>query len=270
MKSARRFVLIALIFAGVLRAEAHGRYAKLLPMLFTHDEQIAIPDIERGRLDEARYKEKIKDLAKLAASVKPDVIGLEEIGSDLEATDLPEAIKGEWPGGGDWEVCFVEGKDHQTGEDVATLVRKNAAKVKGFSREKGLAHLSKLLVTRLEADGKLYFFLTVHLVRPIGNQKPHHEQQLGELRKWVGDTKSSGSVVVVGDFNNTKHKLLPLEEATDFTGHAATHMNKSEYDHVFAPKVKSAKVTQPMYGAAPNAEEIKLWTDHFMLSAVID
>jgi len=268
---ARPFALL-LLLAGTLRADLSvatlNCYLCFSP---ANHETISIGDIASEKLSLADYRTKIDDLAQLAATAKPDVVGLEEIGSEIEATDLAKAIEAAWPAGGAWRVCFVQGKDHETGEDVAALVRAKAVKLVGAARDdQALGQLSKHLVVTLDKKGAAFSVVVVHLVRPMNGQEPHHHRQLVELAGWINAHKATSATVILGDFNDTGRGLLPLHEAAELTHDAPTHMDRKEYDHVFAPTVKAARVTPPPYGPHPDKHTVALWTDHFMLSATVD
>jgi len=61
------------------------------------------------------------------------------------------------------------------------------------------------LLVSIEADGKAYAVLVVHLLRPIGKNAEKHEAQLAAIRTWIESMKKSApdtTIVVIGDFNN--------------------------------------------------------------------
>lgn len=130
---------------------------------------------------------------------------------------------------------------------------------------------SKHLLVSLEAEGKTYAVLVVHLLRPIGKNAEKHETQLAAIRPWVESMKKNApdtTIVVIGDFNNEGKALLPLTDSAALNGYAPTHLNGSAYDHIFSSgKLSAVEIVRPPYPKRPNDLLKSLWTDHYLVKA---
>lgn len=211
------------------------------------------------------YAEKVTHLSSLLKGL--DFVGLEELGSEVDDKNMAKAA-------GTYQPLFVQGKDTYTGEDVGALVLKRAGlTVKKVSRVPVLENLSKHLLVTLEADGKRYDVLVVHLIRPIGKNEEKHLAQLASIRAWAESVKKSTpdtTVVVLGDFNNSGKNLLPLEHSAAVTSYAPTHLTGKAFDHIFTSgKLKDVEIIRPPLPKHPNATLKALWTDHFLVRAEV-
>lgn len=210
------------------------------------------------------YAAKLDNLASLIGGL--DVVGLQEVGSEIEAKALA--------GKRGYRAFFMQGKDSYTGQDVATLVAPvPEIRVSAARRDAGLGALSKHLVLELEKEGQTFVVLNVHLLRPFGRNETKHARQLQEINAWVSATrqaKSEAVVVVLGDFNNSKPDLLPLKDSARATGFAATHLDGKAIDRIWTSGVLSdVTVKRPPYLQRPNDLLKMLWTDHFLVSATV-
>lgn len=212
-----------------------------------------------------QYPQKIENLASLIKGL--DVIGLQEIASDHEAKDLASKA-------GAYRVCFVQGKDTYTGQDVAVLVKEDKRiHVISAQRNGKLEGLSKHLVVLLTEGDTRYAILNVHLIRPIGKSADKHEAQLAAIRDWIAATKANDAstvLIVLGDFNEPRKGMLPLSESGQFTGYAPTHLANQEYDHIFTSGTMNAiEIVRPPYPKRSNDHLKMIWTDHFLLKATV-
>ena len=212
-----------------------------------------------------QYPKKIENLSSLIQGL--EVIGLQEIGSDKEARDLANKA-------GKYRVYFVQGKDTFTGQDVATLVKDDSRiNVISAQRNAALGSLSKHIVVLLTEGGTRYAILNVHLIRPIGQNKAKHELQLKAIESWIAATKSSDSqtvIIVLGDFNETRKAMLPLQETGELTAYAPTHLASENYDHIFTSgRLKAVEIIRPPYAKRPSDDAKMIWTDHFLVKANI-
>ncbi len=143
--------------------------------------------------------------------------------------------------------------------------------IKKTSRVAALENLSKHLLVTIEADGKRYAVLVVHLLRPIGQNEAKHLAQLASIRAWAESMKQNTpdtTIVVLGDFNNHGKKLLPLTDSAALTDYAPTHLSGNAYDHIFTSgKLSMVEIIRPPLPKHPNDTNKALWTDHFLVKA---
>jgi endonuclease/exonuclease/phosphatase family metal-dependent hydrolase len=210
------------------------------------------------------YAAKLGNLAGLVAGI--DVVALQEVGSEIEARALAERAG--------LRVRFVQGKDTYTGQDVATLVAERPGLVvRGATRVRELENLSKHLLVLVEEGGVRYAVLNVHLLRPIGRNEEKHRAQLAAIADWAAATKArepATVVVVLGDFNNPARAILPLLDSGEATAFAPTHLDHKAFDRVFTSgRLSEVEVVRPPYPKRPNDLLKALWTDHFLVKALV-
>lgn len=211
------------------------------------------------------YAAKLENLSGLVRGL--DVVGLQELGSEVEAKALAKQAGS--------AARFVQGKDTYTGQDVATLVTERPGLViRGATRVAELEKLSKHLLVTVEEGGTRYAILNVHLIRPIGKNAEKHGQQIAAIRAWTDSVRQSAPetvVVVLGDFNNPSPELLPLCDSLERTAGAPTHLDRKPFDRIFTSgTMTGATVVRPPYPKRPNDLLKALWTDHYLLTAVVD
>lgn len=261
-----RYLTLFLLFVSSLWADLS--VATLNTYFLFSPENTERTTLKREALTPDQYHQKVRNLATLLVSAKPDVVALQEIGSELEGEDMAQALTSLWPEGGKWEVCFSQGKDTYTGQDVVTLVRSSAVQVRRYGRSRDLDNLSKHLVAYVSKDNKTYAVLNVHLVRPIGEQAAKNAEQIRAISQW--GAAQSGGIVVLGDFNNDTRNLLPYREAADLTNWQATHLAGRVFDRIYSlPAPKQAQVIRPPYARKPSDAQKTLWTDHYLVVAVL-
>lgn len=214
-------------------------------------------------LSPENYAQKVSNLGSLLKGL--DFVGLQEIGSEIDAKNMAKAA-------GTYQPLFVKGKDTYTGQDVAALVLKRSGlTVKKVTRVPALENLSKHLLVTLEADGKRYAVLVVHLLRPIGQNEAKHLAQLDSIRDWVVSVKNSTpetTIVVLGDFNNAGKNLLPLTDSATLTDYAPTHLTGKAFDRIFtSKKLNALEIVRPPLPKHANDTNKSLWTDHFLVKA---
>jgi hypothetical protein len=265
----RRLLAISFLFlAFASLALADIKVSTLNCYLLFSPANVERTAMKREVMPAETYRVKVEHLASMIAASGADIVGLQEIGSKAELTDLSRALSQST--GKKWSVCFVQGRDTYTGEDVGALVceRPGLHLVK-YQRVPGLSSLSKHLVVTLVADGKDYHIAVVHLIRPIresGIEK--HGKQLMALDSWV--RSQSGAVVVMGDFNDTGKALLGLRSAGELTHWSATHLSGKSFDNIYSlPAPTQAMVQRPRYPKKPNKLTVATWTDHYLLEATV-
>ncbi len=286
----RRFSAICVLFALCLAASAAElRTATLNCFLLFAPENHKSTGMRREATSPAAFEEKILNLASLLTNTRQpvgliaegvptlatppllDVIALEEIGGEREASRLGAALM-PTKRGTNWKTCFLPGRDTYTGEEVALLVCVGSGvKVLRVSRDPSLEILSKHLVVDLDAYGNTISVLVVHMIRPIGASAKKHDGQLLAIRAWVSAKRSQGrDIVVLGDFNNDHHDLLRLPSANALLSWPATHSSGRGFDHIYSSlKFTNAAVGAPPYGRRPNDSARAAWTDHYLLSGVL-
>ena len=210
------------------------------------------------------YVTKLENLSGMVRGL--DVVGIQEVGSELEAKALAKRAG--------YQARFVQGKDTFTGQDVATLVAERPGLVfRGATRVRELEILSKHLLVTLEEGGTRYAILNVHLIRPIGQNQEKHERQLAAMRDWSAALKQRAPetvVVVLGDFNNTTPSLLPLADSSALTDNAPTHLDKRAFDRIFSSgALDDVVVVRPPYPKRPNDLLKAMWSDHYLLKATV-
>lgn len=264
----KRFLLLALTILFLANpAFAVLKVATLNCFLFFSPNYDGARGMSIEPLSPEQYRVKAHNLAALIADSDVDVVGLQEIGSEADATELIRALAAAGQRG--WKVCYVQGKDTYTGQNVAALVREtDRVQVVNFRRDRSLEGLSKHLVLTVEADGRRYTSCIVHLIRPIGAEGiSKHARQLASLSEW---SQNSTSVVVLGDFNDIGKSLLPLNSADHLTRGAPTHLSGKAFDHVYGTDLPhAAKVVRPPIAPKPNKATLAVWTDHYLLTATL-
>lgn len=233
------------------------------------------PAIEhRGKVDDAnrmtaeQYRAKTANLATLTKGYQ--LVALQETGGREEVTALAKAAGMSW--------AWTQGKDTATGQDVAVLHNLPGWKVSSKGRVAELDRVvSKHLLVLATHEKERVYFLAVHLLRPIGAQAEKHDRQRAAIGEWVKEQlarEPGATVVVLGDTNNSNR--APLygigHEAGELNGFAATHLSGKAYDRlvVAGPGSWSAvEIRKPPYGKSPNAENKRVWTDHFFIGATL-
>lgn len=271
MKNTLRFLIVgfvALFSAQLLLADVSVGTLNAY-MLFSPENHEST-GLKREGYSRDDYAKKIRNLSALVSGVGVDFVALQEIGSDVEAADLAMALRTDT--GGEWQVCFVQGKDTYTGQDVAAVVRKRPGlRVIDARRDAALDRLlSKHVVVRLVADGKEYDVLVVHLIRPIGASAEKHAGQVSAISKWIASRATGRSQpVVAGDFNDSNQSLLPYPAANVLVGWQPTHLAGKAFDHIYSTQqAVSASVVRPPYAKKPSDAQKQAWTDHYFLWAI--
>lgn len=232
---------------------------------------------EANRYDQGTYEAKIANLSSLLSGVRPNVVGLEEVGGKEEVRDL--AAKA-----GPYQYGFVKGRDTYTGQNVGIMLSLPEGYNSRFlgrvpELDRALSKHSLVRITATDTRRPLYL-LVVHLIRPIGTDGAlRHESQLISIQKWVEGMfaeNPNAVVVVLGDTNSREKGkalfsgALDLLAANDYPG---THLDGSPYDRimVFGQNVRAGNlvVTRPPYGKRPNDLNKLLWSDHFLVSGTI-
>jgi hypothetical protein len=231
------------------------------------------PELEhRGELDSKHpltaedYQQKISNLVSLMKDY--EVVGLQETGGPDEIAALAKA--------GGYEWLFTKGKDTYTGQEVGALYRLPGWTVSSASRVPELDRIvSKHLLFSASKDGELVRFLVVHLVRPIGKQAVKHENQIAAIGRWSAEMQRAypkDTVVVLGDTNSDRTPLFSFgSEAGSNNRWAATHLGGKPFDRLVAVRGRwsGVQVKRPPYGKSPNNLQKKLWSDHFLLGAIL-
>jgi hypothetical protein len=265
----RRFLFAGLLaLALVQSAVAALRVATLNTFLLFSPDNHEVTSMKREEMPRPVYEQKVSNLSSLIIQSGADFVGLEEIGSAIEAGDLAAALSR--AGGSGWKALFVPGMDTYTGENVAAVVRmRPGLTVANYSRVAALEHLSKHLVVTVVADGQRYDICVVHLIRPIGKNEGKHRGQVESLAAWVAG-EGTHVCVVLGDFNDTGRTLLPVFAANELTGWAPTHVTNKTFDQIYSSvRPTSAEVLRPPYAPRPNDATKQLWTDHYLLDAAL-
>jgi endonuclease/exonuclease/phosphatase family metal-dependent hydrolase len=210
------------------------------------------------------YTVKLDNLSGMLGAL--DVVALQEVGSGIEATALAQRAR--------MGSRFVQGKDTFTGQDVATLVAERPGlTVRGATRVRELENLSKHLLVTMEEGGTRYAILNVHLLRPFGQNEERHQGQLRAIADWAMQMKISqpGTVVVVlGDFNNPGRGILSLRDSAEANDFAPTHLDQKALDRIFTSgTLGDVEVLRPPYPKRPNDLLKSLWSDHFLVKALV-
>lgn len=261
----RPLFLTSLFLALICSAWADLKIGTLNTYLLFEEGSKSGGQLESRALPPKIYAQKVSNLASLMSGL--DFVALQELGGEVDAQNLAKAA-------GPYQTAFVQGRDTFTGQDVSALIlRRKGLLLKRSSRVPTLENLSKHLLVSLEADGKAYAVLVVHLLRPIGKNAEKHEAQFASIRTWIESIKKSApdtSIVVIGDFNNDGKVLLPLTDSAALNGYAPTHLNGSAYDHIFSSgKLSAVDVVRPPYPKRPNDLLKSLWTDHYLVKATL-
>ena len=262
----RSLILLAFIFATVHSAFASFAVGSLNCYFFVSPQNHEKAGLKREPLSPDVFEDKIGNLATLIQKSGAEFVGLEEIGSEIEANALAGRLSSN--ASTCWMALFVQGRDHYTGQDVAVVYRaRPGLKIDSVSRSSELEDLSKHLVVHASVDGAKYAVLVVHLIRPIGENQVKHRKQLADLTAWA--KAQTREVIILGDFNNDGKRILPLGSINEQLGWPATHLGGKGFDYIFSSaKLGMGRVEIPPYGRKPNDLQKTLWTDHYMISAV--
>ncbi len=210
------------------------------------------------------YSAKLDNLSGLLRDL--DVVALQEVGSEIEALEMARRT-----GMGS---RFVQGRDTYTGQDVATLVAERPGlRVRGAARVRELENLSKHLLVTVEENGTRYAILNVHLLRPFGRNEERHLGQIRALSEWIAASRVAQPatvLVILGDFNNPARGILPLADSGEATEFAPTHLDNKALDRIFtSARLGSVEVVRPPLPRRPNDLLKLLWSDHFLVRAVV-
>ncbi len=257
--------LLVLLFTQSLSAKID--VATLNCYLYFSPANAESTRMDREPISPENYARKTENLASLIVKAEVEFVGLQEIGSKIEADDLAAALT--TATGSKWRAYFTQGKDTYTGEDIAVLLKERAGiRVVSYGRVPELEKdLSKHLVVSVDADGRRYKIAVVHLIRPIGPEgMSKHARQLDALRQWI--SVGSSDVMVLGDFNDVGKDLLELKSANDSLGWPATHIGNKALDHLYGSRdFSNPRLIRPPYATRPNDLQRSLWTDHYLLAA---
>jgi hypothetical protein len=227
---------------------------------------------QKDPLTAEEYQQKTTNLISLVQG--SNIVALEEIGGKPEVRKLAEA------GGFHW--CYTKGKDTFTGEQVGLLHQTTGWNVVSRGRVSSLdAVLSKHLHVVATKGSLKVHFLVIHLLRPIGENAAKHEDQIGAIQQWVQDVlerEPKSAVCVLGDTNDTStsqtESLIGVgTEAGMQNQFQATHLDGKPYDRIIVAgnaTLKNIEVVRPPYPPKPNRDTKRVWTDHYVLKAVLD
>lgn len=254
-------VFVTASFGADLRVGTLNTYLFFNPAI-QHTGQVA----DKEAMTPDQYQAKVSNLASLCHGL--DVVGLQETGGRREIEDLAHVTN--------MQFGFAKGGDTYTGEEVGVLYRLPGWQVTVNGRVGVLDRLiSKHILLTAEKDGHRVLFLVVHLIRPIGKQEQKHLAQIEAISRWAEEAANSGSIVVVlGDTNNTtKAPIFGGKEANQLNGYAATHQDGRPFDRLSVHGNASwsdVDVAVPPYGRKPNKANLRVWTDHWRLSATLN
>ena len=267
VKILRRIVLFLLtagaVFAADLKVGTLNCYLLFDPAI---DHRGKVDD--DNRMTSAQYQQKLTNLATLTKGY--DVVALQEIGGKTETAALAKAAGFAW--------AWTQGRDTATGQEVALLHTLPSWQVTSKGR---VAELEKivskhLLVLATKGQERVYF-LSVHLLRPIGAQQQKQEGQRRAIGAWAQGLlarESGATVVILGDTNNSsRESLYGLgNDAGELNGYASTHLTNKCYDRLVVmgnAKWIGIEVLKPPYGRKPNDANKRVWTDHYFVGAVL-
>jgi hypothetical protein len=226
---------------------------------------------DEQRMTEKQYDEKLGNLASMIKGYQ--VVGLQETGGGAEIAALAARSGMSWA----WE----RGKDTATGEEVGLLYNLSEWQVSSKGRVPDLDRiLSKHLLVAAKSGTHRVYFLVVHLLRPIGNQVIKHKAQLIAIGEWMRRLNASepkSVVVVLGDTNSalTENGISLFgigAEAGEHGGFRATHLTNKAYDRLVLlgpAKWLDVEIRKSPYGTRPIAPVKRVWTDHYLLGAVL-
>lgn len=253
--------LLVAAVAGDIRVATLNCYLFFDPAI-DHPGQVD----DNNPLTRETYVRKVENLAQLAS--KYDVVGLQETGGRKEISDLAAAL------GFDWG--YAKGRDTYTGQEVGFVYRRLPGwKFTVNGRVADLDRvLSKHLLMTAVKDGVRVRFLTVHMIRPIGQNADKHRAQTQAINAWAEAEMRTPStiVVVLGDMNYGERSPLFNfgSEVNQANGYAATHLSGRAFDRMTASapaKWSEIEIVAPPYGRRPNDHLKQIWTDHYLVGA---
>lgn len=258
-------VVFALVFGDALEA-AEIKVASLN----CHRLSAPIPDGSEssrghGRLTRSEYEQKILNLSSLMEGY--DVVALQEVGGAAEISAL--AVKS--------GMLALPVPDR----GIGLIYKLPGWNVRSLGRVDDLEPLVRRhLLVEAVRDSKRILFLVIHLDRASEVTLPNYRRQVELIGNWMrAETASDPDavLVVLGDVNSGREVMgasifgIGSDAGWD-RGIRSTHIRGRPMDRMVlaGPAVwKSVEVRSPPFGNRPQAALVRLWTDHFLIGAVL-
>jgi endonuclease/exonuclease/phosphatase family metal-dependent hydrolase len=185
-----------------------------LEWFFDHDDSdnsSALAESKKAPT-KADYEWRLGELANAISAMKPTILVLQEVENEKVVNDLADQLKTEH--GLDYTVCFIQGQDDYTEQDVAILA---SSGLQGFARlpvpmalrqdsstYKTLTkHLMGVFSWGKWNEEEFLTIIVVHLVASGGEAK--RMKQAATVRHWIEPLlEYEQNVIVLGDFNSGK------------------------------------------------------------------
>jgi len=214
-----------------------------------------------------QYQKKIYNLSGFING--NNIVAIQEIGGVSELNDLILSNH--------YNVAFTQGRDTYTGQNVGILYNIPDWTMVNSGR---IPILNKILSKHLcvvfknKTSPEILIILTYHLIRPIGNNKDKHHEQINALNQWASAIIKlpNTRIILLGDSNSTtKSNIFPeLTDAAQQYGYPSTQLMNAPLDRInYSSKITLVNytVSKPPYGNKPNAYNKTIWTDHSLVTA---
>lgn len=239
-----RLTLAMLTFLALLLATPFDLSAQLQPPLAQRQGDLSIAtwnlewfydwDISDNQSETAKinsapsrkdWEWRLRHTADAIARMHPTVLCLQEIENKKVLDELVRTIKERHKI--DYEVCFVQGRDTFTEQDVGVLVLRGlrpqyrrAPEPRNWNNREQRPLTKQLMVEIPWGDGptqRRLTFINVHLMAgdDIGKEMDRCDQARF-IKHWIKDEHHAGHyVILVGDMNTAEMRSQPKERAID-------------------------------------------------------
>lgn len=149
------------------------------------------------------YQERASTVVDAIADIDPDILALQEMENEKVVQDLADELASEY--GLNYQVAFKQGRDTQTGQDVAYLVRDDFSFTDQrieyeFSGNGDFKNLSKHLLLQTTVGSEPLSLINIHL---IASSPGGRIRQARTLRSWAEDLGiETENLIILGDFNS--------------------------------------------------------------------
>lgn len=256
--------------SGIGWAYAEERPPKLvvatwnLEWFFDHYTGDNFNDVPRQQSAPTRedWDWKMAEVARVIATLKPDILGLQEVENRRSLVFLCSKLKKEY--GLQYKFAYIEGDDFFTEQDVALLYQGGLVQFSKYEQSKEMHasktyyNVNKQIVGEFEwgpeGDRERLTVFNAHF-RAMSDAGPIRARQARLVKHWMQEKLAQGeNVIVLGDLNsdelalNTtpegdmgillgKHTPDTADDLTDTLLHLtgtqqATHLNGQQYDRI--------------------------------------
>jgi exonuclease III len=209
--------------------------------------------------DKTLAEEHMQKVANVIIASDPDVVNLAEV----ENLDALNRLNDKFLAGRGYKAHFAQGKDTQTGQDMALLTRIDPSEPIKYDGRKGSSggtnkSVSKNYTARIQVGDKKIALIGVHLLARPGDQSRRfqREAQAQAVRAMAIDQADAGwEVIVLGDFNDY-----------DWAADSRDHLDSQPISNVLviARAMKNhADASDDLYNVAASVPKGVRYTSHW-------